>query len=451
LNSSLNFHYWLIQGSTLPKATDYHRRPMRLFNAALRAVRPLGLARFDLDPANLLATARRETGLEDFGDDAFIEPMTLLVRSLEEEAELNPIGRFMARANCLRILKHRLYVQDLVQKHPEILERELGDPVVVVGLARSGTTRLHRLLAADQRFLHLKSWESVYPVPWPESFAARDAGETDPRIAALEQALKAVLYMSPQIAAVHPLGTFEVEEEVGLIQHGFASQLFEIQVKIPSFAEWLMTHEQSAAYDYMVVLLKIIAWWRNDPPGKPWILKTPQYMQDLDELLRVFPDARLIFPHRDPVKVTGSTCSMVWNAIVRDSDSITPAWVGQEWLDKIERMLHKTLKIREEQVAPENQYDVQYADITADWRRAMAGVYDFLDLPLTDQALAGMQDWLESNARHKYGAHRYSLSEFGLQAEAVDQRLMFYRERFAIPYETTSPHLAAASPAGESP
>ncbi len=424
---------------------------MRLLNAALRAVRPLGLARFDLAPDELLAAARRETGLEDYGDDAFLEPMTLLIRALEEEADLNPIGRFMARANFLRLLKHRLYAQDLLQRHPEILERDLGNPVVVVGLARSGTTRLHRLLAADERFLHLKSWESVYPVPWPESFAAREAGGTEPRITALEQALKAVLYMSPQIAAVHPLGTFEVEEEVGLIQHGFASQLFEIQARIPSFAEWLMTHDQSAAYDYMVVLLKIISWWRDDPPGKPWVLKTPQYMQDLDELLRVFPGARLVCSHRDPVKVVGSACSMTWNAIVRDSDSVTPDWVGQEWLGKIERMLHKTLAVRQGQVAPSHQCDLQYSDITANWQRAMEGVYGFLDLPFTDRARAGMRQWLESNRQHRHGAHRYSLQDFGLQPEAVDRRLMFYRERFGIPYETDNPHLAAAAQTGGSP
>jgi hypothetical protein len=428
----------------LPGATAYHRKPMKLLNTVLRAVRPLGLARFDLAPDKLIASARRETGLEDFGDGTFLEPMTLLIRSLEEEADLNPIGRFMARANCLRILKHRLYAQDLLQRHPEILERDLGDPVAVVGLARAGTTRLHRLLAADDRFLHLKSWESVYPVPWPACFAARDAGQTDPRITALDQALKAVLYMSPQIAAVHPLGTFEVEEEVGLIQHGFASQLFEIQARIPSFAEWLMTHDQSAAYDHLVELLKIIAWWRDDPPSKPWVLKTPQYMQDLDQLLRLFPDAKLVCPHRDPVKVVGSACSMTWNAIVRDSDSVTPDWVGREWLAKIERMLHKTLAIREGQVAPENQYDLLYADITADWQQAMTGVYDFLGLPFTDQARTGMQGWLESNRQHQHGAHRYSLADFGLSRDEVDRRLMFYRERFDIPYETANPHLAAA-------
>jgi len=425
---------------------------MRLLNSALRAGDTLGLARIDLEPNTLLARARQQTGLHDFGDEAFLQPMQGLIHALQEEADLNPVGRFMNRANILRLLKHRLYVQDLLQRHPEILRRTLPDPVVVVGLARSGTTRLHRLLAADQHFLHLTAWETVYPVPYPACFAARDKGRVDPRIEALDQGLRAVLYMSPQIAAVHPLGTFEVEEEVGLIQHGFSSQLFEIQAKIPSFAEWLMTHDQGAAYEYMVVLLKVISWYRNDPQDKPWVLKTPQHMQDLDALLQVFPNAKLICSHRDPVKAVGSACSMAWNAIVRDSDTVTPDWVGQEWLHKTERMLRKTLRVREEMAPGHNQYDIQYADISADWEQAMRGVYEFLAMPFTDRTRAAMGGWVNSNRQHRHGAHNYTLADFGLDRSEVDRRLMFYREKFNIPYETSNPHATAnRQSAGESP
>jgi hypothetical protein len=405
----------------------------------LRGANAIGLARVDLRAETLLARAQRDTGLSDFGDESFLEPMRLLIDSLER-ADLNPVGRFMNRANILRILKHRLYAQELLRQHPEILQRQLPDPVVVVGLARSGTTRLHRLLACDSRFLHLKSWETVYPVPWPECFAARDNGKADPRIKALDQGLKAVLYMSPQIAAVHPLGTFEVEEEVGLIQHGFSSQLFEIQAKIPDFAEWLMTHDQTAAYQYMITLLKIISWYRDDPEDKPWVLKTPQHMQDLDALLQVFPNARLVFTHRDPVKAVASACSMAWNAIVRDSESVTPDWVGKEWLDKTERMLHKTLRVRRDSVPAENQYDLHYANISANWQEAIQGVYNFLGLPLEASAISAMEQWVQGNRQHQHGAHKYSLADFKLNEQDVDTRLMFYREQFNIDYEYSNPH-----------
>ena len=423
------------------RAIDYQRTPMRILNSALRGASAFGVARFDLNPAALIATARKDTGLSDFGEESFLAPMELLVQSLENEADLNPLAQFMSKSSILRLLKGRLYAQDLIKRHPEILERSLPDPVAIVGLARSGTTRLHRLMASDSNFLHLKSWESVYPVPYPECFTAREEGKVDPRITAVEKGLKAVLYMSPQIAAVHPLDTFEVEEEIGLIQHGFSTQLFEVQAKIPTFAEWLMTHNQAAAYAHMVLLLKIISWFRNDPEDKPWLLKSPQHMQDLDALLQVFPNAKLICPHRDPVKVVGSSCSMVWNSIVRDTASVTPEWVGQEWLRKTERMLQKSLQVRASSVTADNQYDVLYADITADWELALQGVYDFLGQPFRPDTRIAMQAWQYSNRQHQHGAHKYSLTDFGLDPEEVEQRLMFYRKRFNIPFEVNNPHL----------
>jgi hypothetical protein len=418
---------------------------MRVFNTVMRGANALGLARFSLDRDTLISDARKATGLRDFGDESYLAPMQMIIDGLEAEANLNPMGRFMARNNLLRLLKHRLYAHDLLTRHPEILERPMPDPVVVVGLGRSGTTRLHRLLAADPQFLHLTSWESIFPVPYPECFAARAAGKTDPRITALDQGLKAVMYLSPQVAAVHPLGTFEVEEELGLLQHAFSSQIFELLTRLPTFAEWLMTHDQNAAYEYMVVLMKIISWYRDDPLDKPWVLKTPQHMQDLDALLHVFPNAKLVCSHRDPIKAVGSVCSTAWNAMVRDTDSLDPHEIGRHWLDKTERMLHKTMRIRDEMVPASNQVDIQYADITADWRAALEEVYDFLGMPFTEAARSGMQDWLARNQQHKHGAHKYSLADFGLTKEGVDRQLMFYREHYNIPYETKNPHLTAAA------
>ncbi len=420
----------------LPPATAYHRLPLRVVNALLRAGNAIGVGKIAFDPDVLMAKASRDTGLIDFGDERFLEPFRCLCDALNREARLNPTGKLLTRISIMRLLRHRLLAEQLFKQHPEILERDIRAPVVVVGLARSGTTRLHRLLAADKRFLHLKAWESVNPVPLPESFGA----ERDPRITSIEQGLKAVLYMSPQIASVHPLGAHEVEEEVGLIQHAFSSQLFEVQAYLPSFADYLMNHDQRYAYEYMVKLMKLISWWRKDDPDKPWVLKTPQHMQDLDALMHVFPDARLICSHRDPIKAVGSACSMTWNAMVRDTDYVDPHWIGREWLAKTDAMLRKTLRVRENAVPAEQQIDVLYQNISRDWRTEMERIYTFLGMPLTEQALMAMQLWLDGNAQHKHGAHKYQLANFGLSSEEVDQQLAYYRERFAIPYETKSPH-----------
>lgn len=428
--------------SGLAKATDYHRMPMRILNSILGTLNKIGLARVDLSEEALIKSARKQTGLQVFDNDDFLVPLRVLLKSLEEEAKLNPIGRWLTKQSLVRILKHRLYLADLLERHPEILERKIAPPVVIVGLARSGTTRLHRLMATDKRFLHIEAWETVNPVPYPESFASRDgiSEKPDPRITSIEQGLKAVLYMSPQIAAVHPLGAHEIEEEVGLIQHAFSSQLFEIQAHIPSFAEWLMTNDQTYAYQHMVTLLKVINWYRNDPEDKPWILKTPQHMQDLDALINVFPDAKIICSHRDPVKTVGSACSMTWTSIVRDTNDVDPHWVGNEWLTKTDRMLKKTLALREQKIAKENQFDILYADIHKDWQQAFSDIYGFLNMEYTAETQQGMQNWLDSNGQHKHGAHKYDLRDFNLTEEQVDQKLLYYRQQFNIPYEIKSAH-----------
>lgn len=416
---------------SLPSATAYHRLPFRAVNQLLRWLWPLGVGKADFTEANLIRAARETTGLEDFGDERFREPLGILLHALDTEADLNPLGRYLQRQSVLRILKHLLWLNELLKKHPEILARKLPPPVVVVGLARSGTTRLHRLLAADKRFLHLEAWESVNPVPWPESFHAGP----DPRMTSIEKALKAVLYLSPQIAQVHPLGAHEVEEEVGLIQHAISTQLFEVMAKVPSFSRWLIDNDQTRAYELMVTLLKVVSWFRKDPEDKPWVLKTPQHMQDLDALLNVFPDARLVFSHRDPVKAVGSACSMTWNSIVRDTDNVTPEWVGSVWFPKTVQMVEKTLRVRDERVAEGQGIDVYYANINADWRAELGRVYDWLGMPLTEEAEQSMREWVATNAQHKHGAHKYSLADFGLDKQTVDAELMFYRERFNIPYE----------------
>lgn len=419
----------------LPPATSYHRLPIRAINGAIQGLNTIGIANIALDENTLFKMARQATGLRDFGDERFIPNMRELLRSLENEADLNPVGRLLTRQSLVRILKHRLLANELLNKHPEILEREMPSPVVVMGLGRSGTTRLHRLLATDPRFLHLKAWESVNPVPLPDSFAARSNGAVDPRISGIEKGLKAVLYLSPQIASVHPLGAHEVEEELGLLQHGFAGQLFEIQAHVPSFAQWLIDNDQSHSYEYMQTLMKIINWYRNDPQDKPWILKSPHHMEDFAFLLKVFPQAKFVFTHRDPVKVMGSLCSLVWHSIVRDSNHVDPHWVGQEWYDKVDHMLVKTHALRDSVVHPDRQFDILYADIHADWRAAMQRIYTFLDLPCTEETLTGMQRWLDGNAQHKHGAHQYDLADFGLSQQQVDERFKAYRERFDIPYE----------------
>jgi len=421
----------------LPPATAYHRLPMRLINILLRALWPLGIGKADLSEASLVAAAQEATGLTDLGPEPFWPQLRFLLECIEREAALNPLGRYLTRQSFIRVFKDRLWAEELFKQHPEILQRELLPPVVIVGLARTGTTRLHRLLACDEAFSCLHSWESVYPVPWPESFTT-PVGEPDPRQTNIEQALKIVLWMGPQIAAVHPLGALEVEEELGPMEHAFGSQIYEAMKHIPSFGQYIMEHNQQFVYEYLVKMLKLLEWFREqrDPDyvQKPWILKTPQHMADLDCLMAVFPNAKIICSHRDPVAAVGSVCSTVWNAMVRDTNHIDPHFIGRDWLHKTRWMVEKTSRIRE-RIPAEQQIDIQYHDINTNLRGSMERLYAFMGRPLTDATWSAMQAWLEKNRQHKHGKHDYDLTDFGVSPEQVEAELGFYRAQYNIPFE----------------
>lgn len=379
----------------------------------------------DLEEATLDRQARQATGLDDFGDSWFRGPLRVLLPALRDEARLNPIGRMIAHGSLLKTMKERLWAEALFARHPEIRARPLAPPVVIVGPMRSGTTRLHRLLACDDRFAHLRLYEALCPVPWPSSFGRR----ADPRIAYTARGWKALNWINPANAAVHPTGPLEPDEELGLLENSLWGAQIEAQRRVPSYARWCEAADATPAYAHMADLLRLTGWFRGDDPAMPWVLKTPQHMQDLAALLRVFPDARLIFTHRDPASVVGSACSLAWHQMVVQSDEVDAHWIGQEWLHKTAHRLDTTLAVREGLPAAQ-QFDVDFERMNRDWLGAMRSVYDFLGLDIAP-ALAPMAAYVERAGReHPYATHRYDLADFGLDAAAVRARFAGYSARF---------------------
>ena len=384
-----------------------------------------------LDKDALLEEAAATTGLNDFGDRWFEKPFEVLLDSVKHEAQLNAAGEFSATKMFHHVLRDRLYTQMWFKRHPEILARPLKNPVVIVGPMRSGTTRLHRLLAADQRFAHLRSFETISPVPRPEfeQVLAGEAEDFRPKLAA--RILKVARLANPRTLSIHPTGAYEPEEELGLVAASMYGMKWEAQWNVPSYAEWC--HEESAipAYRHMANLLRLIGWSQQESSLRPWILKTPQHMLDLPALLEVFPDARLIFTHRDPKQVVGSAASLAWNQTIIYSDHNDPAQTGRDWLGKTATMIAR-MRAARDAIPRERMIDVQYEDMETDWRGTMERVYRFLDLEM-EPAVAGMEDYLDRSARLKRHPHRYSLAEFGLREDEVNERFADYTETFGIP------------------
>ncbi|WP_129793151.1 sulfotransferase [Sphingosinicella sp. CPCC 101087] len=393
----------------------------------------------ELSVESLEHEARLQAELDDFGDPWFRDPLRILLESLVEEAELNPIGRMVARIHCRKLLRERLWTMKWLRDHPEIRQRPIAEPIVVVGPMRSGTTRLHRLLAADDRFAHLKLFETICPVPEPPVLNGHGPDPRafvmnghDPRPKTAARFLALLHRANPATAIVHPTGPREPEEELGLLVASAWGMKHEAQWRVPSYAHWCEQADAAPAYAHMADLLRLTGWLRKDDPARPWLLKTPQHMLDLPALLKVFPDARIIFIHRDPAAVVGSSCSMVWNQMRVQSDKADPGWIGREWMRKTRLKIDRMTAART-QIPKARMIDVHYDEMERDWRSVMERIYRFLDRDMAPAWPAMAAYIAGTEANRSFRSHVYHLASFGLEAGEVREAFADYVEAFAVP------------------
>lgn len=390
----------------------------------------------NLDRDALMNAAIEATGLEDFGDRWFQRPFDVLLHSVKTEARLNAVGSLAAEKQFHHVLRDRLYAQMWFARHPEILARPIPHPVVIVGPMRSGTTRMHRLLAADRRFAHLRSFETISPVPRPGFEEVMEGRATDFRPKLASRIMKVARLANPRTLSIHPTGPYEPEEELGLLVASMWGMKHDAQWHVPTYGRWTELEDATPAYRHMANLLRLIGWSQKESSLRPWILKTPQHMLDIKALLSVFPDAKLIFTHRDPRQVVASAASLAWNQTIIYSDHADVNSVGSEWLHKTDLMTRRMMDARGS-LAPERAIDVHYEDMDRDWRGTMARVYRFLGFEM-DSAVPGMERYIERSRALKRRPHRYSLAEFGLAEGEVLERLSDYIRRYKVQMEGVS-------------
>jgi NAD(P)-dependent dehydrogenase (short-subunit alcohol dehydrogenase family) len=422
--------------ATIETSTDYaHPQrplPIRAFNLlaglAESAGSTVGLSvQASLEMDALLEAARRETGHDDFGDSYFREPLAVLLRSLENEARLNPLGRTIMRMRIVGMLANRLRVEALFREHPEIDSIAVPRPIVIAGLQRTGTTLLHRLLAADPGARSLAAWEALHPAPLEGE--GRDGSTKRVRAAKLSE--NGLRWLSPQFFAVHPVEADAPEEDVLLLDHCFTSQAPEATLHVPTYASWLESHDLVPAYRYLERLMKLLLWQR---PGRHWVLKTPHQMEYLAELFEVFPDALVVQTHRDPHATTGSFCSMVAHGRGIFSDEVDAREVGSHWLRKVRRMIDRSLAVREAR-GGRSFVDVSYYDLVTDPLAEARRIYAAAGIELTPEAEDAMRRLLEHEVQNKHGRHVYRTRDFGLSPAKIEETFTDYRARFGIRHE----------------
>jgi Sulfotransferase family len=383
-----------------------------------------------LEPDQLMAAARTATGLDDFGPGDFAERLEVLCRAMREEGGFNVAGILQQHTFIVGLLKNRLLIEDLLRRHPEVLEERVAAPIIICGLPRTGTTHLHNLMSADPGLRSLPYWESLEPV-----LAEREQpapGAPDPRLERTEMALSFLNTALPYFNRMHEMTVEHTHEEIQLLAIDFSTMLFETTAPMPAWRDHYLERDQRPSYEYLLKVLKVLQWLRG---GTRWVLKTPQHLEQFPALVDVFPDATFVVTHRDPVSVTASMVTMIAYTARLTRDRVDLEAMGSYWSDRLERMLRRCAEERD--VLPADRtIDVHFDEFMADDIAMVARVYALAEQPLDEAARAAMGGFMAEHPRGRFGSIDYDLTEFELDPVERRKALSFYSDRFGVTSES---------------
>lgn len=392
-----------------------------------------GLLRRPLAFDDLVGAARRGAGLDDFGDAAFAAPMRRFLEACVAEADLGLIGRLATRWDAVRFLSNLLELRAAESRMPDIRGEPVERPIFITGVPRSGTTFLHRMMMADPANRAPLVYETIQP--YPPANGARDR-----RAAQVARQLRTFEFLAPEFRSLHPLEANSPQECSEITAHVFRSLRFDTTYHVPSYRIWLDGDPQShvPAYVFHKRFLQHLqhqAGSRAKPPR--WVLKCPDHLFALNAIRTVYPDARIVFVHRDPVKVLLSVTRLtevLRRPFTRHLDRVA---IGRQeslrWLEGTRRMI----AVGDDAGVAEPVCHVHYLDLVSDPVATVEQVYAHFDLPLPRPAAARMQGYVAAKPNGGYGAHTYRFEDHGLDADAERAKFRPYMLRFGVAPELT--------------
>ena len=375
--------------------------------------------------------SRRADGLRDFGDERFRVPAQVLLDAMNHEGGLSSAGRQIWHSRLVEMLRNRLVMEHYFKLHLEIEEEEIGGPIVIVGLPRTGTTLLQRILGCDRRFHSMLYWESRFPAPLTEA----GTPGPDPRIALAEAETQAMIAANPELLSIHPLDAREADEEGMLLEHSFQS-FFDCYADIPSYTQWMWNHDQQAAYEHLRRMLRFIQWQKRlrGEPDRDWVLKTPHHLRQIDVLFKVFPGARVIQTHRDPLQTIPSIASFIYNLWKIHMKQPDPVRAGRQWSAIWARGIAQTMAVRNGMPA-DRFFDVWFSDTLRDPLEVVRSIYDYLGISFPADTRERMQAYLDAHSREKRPVHEYGLEHYGLSEEQIKADFAPYRDAYVLHHE----------------
>lgn len=385
---------------------------------------------FDFSSEGVLAAAREQTGLSDFGSLDFIERLELWCDCVNEDEFLSPVSHAGLWSMFVRYASDRLRVEDICKRHPEILAIEIDRPIIVAGPPRSGTTHLLGLLSADSRLRSLPWWEAIAPVPTIAD-APTDA-DPNPRWTRAQAGWAQQEAVLPMMRYMHEFSPDHVSEDIELQALDFSSYLLEWLALVPRWRDYYLSHDQSGTYAYLKKGLQVLTFLRG--PNR-WVIKCPQHMEQLPVLYQTFPDATFVITHRDPVGSIRSTLSM-WlyaSRVLRTKSD--PKEPKGYWIDRYKTLLSRCASDRD--CLPEDQaIDVYFHQWIKDPDPILAQIYAKAGLTLDAETLATLHRYHADHDPAVHGKVRFDLEgDFGITAEDIRQHFQFYFDRFPVEVE----------------
>lgn len=370
----------------------------------------------------LIAMAQGATGLENFDSNSYREGLDLLISDLNNNQRSEAAHQRLV-GSMVMALSNRLKSTDYLQKRPELLERPIEKPVFVFGIPRTGTTLLSNLLAADPDRRSPLTWEIDDPVPPATSATLYN----DPRALARLEMEKKMLAAMPEAGKYYRSSAIYPNEDVYIMAHDFKTLMWESRGKLPNYAEWLLSTDMTSAYEYHKRYLQLL---QADAPGI-WNLKMPSHALWMETLLKVYPDARFVWTHRDPLTATGSFCGIISVAHQSFTAEADLNYIGQNCLLQAKEHANRIMDFRDK-FGEDRVIDVHYNDLMQKPIDTMRTLYKSLGDDFTGAAESSMQGWLDDNPQDKFGKHEYNLAKFCLSVEGVKPAFERYLSRYNV-------------------
>lgn len=373
----------------------------------------------------LLDDARREVGLDDFGDAAFRPGLARLLNSLEHDVQLDPATAQRFIDQFRRRLVNRLNVEQWYRTHPETSAVSVGPPTSITGLPRTGTTALANILSLDDQFRPLRSWEQNCPCPPP----ILEEEQTDPRRLAAEEQVARLLREQPEFAAMHLSDPAATEEDVEVLGMSFHAQ--QLQLPIFDYHSWWRDADLRPAFAYH---RRVIALLQSRRPPGTWLFKAPAHNFHLEAVFSAYPDMRMIVTHRDPAKAIPSAISLL-SALQPKGQAFTPEEFGRAHARHLHIGVERATAARA-RIDEHRFFDVHHRDFVTDPFGTIERIYHFLGKELRPETRAKMASWHAANRSGAHGTHRYTAEQFGLSADGIRCDFADYMQRYSVTPES---------------